>query len=263
MFQVVPHTGIEGRGIAMFIAKSPYTRISFIGPDYAYGHTQWEAFQSYLKKLKPEVKILKAVWPKQGETNFAPYIPSLMSQNPEVVYTNLWGGNLSTFIKQAKPYGLFKKSSITSLYDLDLMRATGTDMPEGLLGYARCPFYAVGTLDMKVFVDAYHKKYDEWPSDWAIMAYDGLIALTTAINKAGSTDSDKVSKALEGLRFASLRGSRYIRAEDHMANVGIYVGYTAKDPKYKDFLILKDVVEVPAEKVWLSLEELKKVQPTQ
>jgi branched-chain amino acid transport system substrate-binding protein len=261
MFQVVPHTGIEGRGIAMFIAKSPYTRISFIGPDYAYGHTQWEAFQSYLKKMKPEVKILKAVWPKQGETNFAPYIPSLMSQNPEVIYTNLWGGNLSTFIKQAKPYGLFKKSSITSLYDLDLMRATGRDMPEGLLGYARCPFYAVGTLDMKVFVDAYHKKYNEWPSDWAIMAYDGLIALTTAINKAGTTDSDKVSKALEGLRFASLRGSRYIRAEDHMANVGIYVGYTAKDPKYKDFLILKDVVEVPAEKVWLSVEELKKVQP--
>ena len=261
MFQVVPHTGIEGRGIAMFIAKSPYTRISFIGPDYAYGHTQWDAFQSYLKKLKPEVQILKAVWPKQGETNFAPYIPALMSQNPEVVYTNLWGGNLSTFIKQAKPYGLFKKSSITSLYDLDLMRATGMDMPEGLLGYARCPFYAVGTLDMKVFVDAYHQKYDEWPSDWAIMAYDGLIALTTAINKADSIDSDKVSKALEGLRFASLRGSRYIRAEDHMANVGIYVGYTAKDPKYKDFLILRDVVEVPAEKVWLSVEELKKVQP--
>jgi hypothetical protein len=93
------------------------------------------------------------------------------------------------------------------------------------------------------------------------MAHDGLIALTTAIEKAGSIDSDKVSKALEDLRFASLRGPRYIRAEDHMANVGIYVGYTAKDPRYKDFLILKDVVEVPAEKVWLSIEQLKEVQP--
>ena len=261
MFQVVPHTGIEGRGIAMFIAKSPYKRIGFIGPDYAYGHTQWDAFREYLVKIKPDVEILKAVWPKQGETNYSPYIPTLMAQNPEVIYTNLWGGSLSSFIKQAKPYGLFKKSSITSLYDLDMMRATGMDMPEGLLGYARCPFYAVGTLDMKVFVEKYHNKYNEWPSDWALMAYDGMIALTTAIKKAGSIDSDKVVKALEGLRFASLRGSRYIRAEDHMANVGIYVGYTAKDPRYKDFLILKDVVEVPAEKVWLSVEELKKVQP--
>jgi hypothetical protein len=93
------------------------------------------------------------------------------------------------------------------------------------------------------------------------MAYDGLIALTTAIEKAGSIDSDQVSKALGGLEFNSLRGSRYIRAEDHMANMGLYVGYTAKARKYKDFLILKDVVEVPAEKVWLSVEEVKKLQP--
>lgn len=45
-----------------------------------------------------------------------------------------------------------------------------------------------------------------------------------------------------------------------MANMGLYVGYTAKARKYKDFLILKDVVEVPAEDVWLSVEEVKKLQ---
>lgn len=260
MFQVVPNTGIEGRGIAMFLSKKPYKRYCYIGPDYAYGHTQWNAFKKNLKKLRPDVKILKAVWAKQGETNYAPYIPTLMAKNPEVIYSSLWGGGLSSFIKQAKPYGLFKKSSITSLYDLDMMRATGKDMPEGLLGYSRCPFYAVGTLDMQVFVEKYHKKYNEWPSDWACMAYDGMIALTTAIKKANSAKSEDVVKVLGGLRFESLRGSRYIRAEDHMANVGLYVGYTAKDPKYKKFLILKDVVEVPAEKVWLPIAEVKRLQ---
>jgi hypothetical protein len=45
-----------------------------------------------------------------------------------------------------------------------------------------------------------------------------------------------------------------------MANVGIYVGTTAKDPTYKDFLILKDVKEVPAEEAWLSVEEIKKLR---
>jgi branched-chain amino acid transport system substrate-binding protein len=261
MFQVVPNTGIEGRGIALFLSQKPYKRYSYIGPDYAYGHTQWDAFKENLLKLKPDVQILKAAWPKQGETNYGPYIPSLMAENPEVVYSSLWGGALSSFIKQAAPYGLFKKSTLTSLFDLDMMRATGSDMPEGLLGYARCPFYAVNTPEMKAFVDKYYKKYKEWPADWAIMAYDGMIALTTAIKKAGTTDSDKVVKAIEGLEFASLRGPRYIRPVDHMANVGIYVGYSAKDPRYKDFLILKDVVEVPAEKVWLSVDEVKKLQP--
>jgi len=261
MFQVVPNTGIEGRGIAMFIAKSPYKRICFIGPDYAYGHTQWNSFKEYLKKVKPDVKILKAVWPKQGETNFAPYIPALMAQNPEVIYTNLWGGNLSSFIKQAKPYGLFKKASITSLYDLDLLRATGLDMPEGLLGYSRCPFYAVDTIDMKTFVKKYHDKYGQWPSDWACMAYDGMLALTAAIKKAKSAKSADVVKVLPGLRWNSLRGPRYIRDVDHQADVGIYVGYTKKDPKYKNFLVLKNVVEVPAPDVWMPVEKVKKLQP--
>jgi branched-chain amino acid transport system substrate-binding protein len=261
MFQVVPNTGIEGRGIATFLAKSPYKRICFIGPDYAYGHTQWNSFKEYLTKLKPDVKILKAVWPKQGETDFAPYIPALMAQNPEVIYTNLWGGNLSSFIKQAKPYGLFKKASITSLFDLDLLRATGTDMPEGLLGYARCPFYAIDVIDMKTFVKKYHDKYGQWPSDWACMAYDGMLALTTAMKKANSAESEEVVKVLPGLRWQSLRGPRYIRDVDHQADVGIYVGYTGKDPKYKKFLVLKNVVEVPAGDVWLPVEKVKELQP--
>jgi len=261
MFQVVPNTGIEGRGITMFLSEKPYKRYSFIGPDYAYAHSQWDSFKENLGKLKPDAEILDAVWTKLGETNYAPYIPTLMARKPEIIYTNLWGGGLSSFIKQAKPYGLFKNASITSLYDLDMLRATGLDMPEGLLGYARCPFYAINTKEMKAFVDKYNAKYNQWPSDWACMAYDGLIALTTAIEKAGSIDSDKVSKAIGGLKFNSLRGPRYIRAEDHMANVGLYVGYTAKARKYKKFLILKDVVEVPAEKVWLSVEEVKKLQP--
>jgi len=261
MFQVVPNTGIEGRGITKFLSQKPYKRYCFIGPDYAYAHTQWDAFQENLKKLKPDAEILEAVWTKLGETNYAPYIPSLMARNPEIIYTNLWGGGLSSFIKQAKPYGLFKKASITSLFDLDLLRATGMDMPEGLLGYGRLPFFAVDTPEMNAFVKQYYDKYTEWPSDWACMAYDGLIVLKTAIQKANSIDSDDVAKALEGLRFKSLRGDRYIRAEDHMANVGIYVGYTAKDPKYEGFLIMKDVVEVPAEEVWLSAEDAKALQP--
>ena len=261
MFQVVPNTGIEGRGITVFLAKKPYKRYSYIGADYAYAHTQWDAFKGSLKKLNPEAEILDAVWTKLGETNYAPYIPTLMAKNPEIIYSSLWGGALSSFIKQAKPYGLFKKASITSLYDLDMLRATGMDMPEGMLGYARCPYYAINTPEMQQFVEKYHAKYNEWPADWACMAYDGLIALTTAIKKANSIDSDEVVKALEGMHFASLRGDRYIRAEDHMANVGIYVGYTVKDPKYEGFLVMRDVVEVPAEDVWLSVEEAKALQP--
>jgi branched-chain amino acid transport system substrate-binding protein len=261
MFQVVPNTGIEGRGYILYLAQKPYTRYGYIGYDYAYGHTQFEAARDLLKKLNPKAEIVVEVWPKQGETNFSSYIPTLMAKNPEVIFSSLWGGGLASFIKQAQPFGLFKKTTLTALYDLDMLRAAGQEMPEGLLGYARCPFYGVNTPQMAAFVKKYTEKYKEEPADWALMIYDGLLALKKAVDTAKTLDADKLVKTLEGMKWTSLRGERYIRAEDHMANVGIYVGTTAKDPKYKNFLILKNVTEVPAEKAWLSADEAKKLQP--
>jgi len=175
--------------------------------------------------------------------------------------TNLWEDSLVAFIRQIKPTGLLAKASVTSLFDLDMLRSIGMDMPEGILGYARCPFYGVRQRRMQEFSDNFRSKYGQWPADWAIMAFDGLTALTEAIQKAGSTDSDKVVKALEGLYFKSLRGDRYIRAEDHMADVGVYIGWTAKSPQYGGHLVLANVTLVPAETVWMPVEELKKLQP--
>ena len=88
-----------------------------------------------------------------------------------------------------------------------------------------------------------------------------MVALTAAIKKANSAKSVDVVKVLGGLRFESLRGARYLREEDHQANMGLYVGYTAKNPKYKGFLVLKDVVEVPAEKVWMPADKVLEMQP--
>lgn len=113
---------------------------------------------------------------------------------------------------------------------------------------------------MKAFVKRYYDKFHEWPADWALMAYDGMVAIATAMEKAHSTDPEKVVNVLGGLKFKSLRVERYVRAEDHMANVGIYVGVTHKDPQYKDFLIMKDVVEIPAEQIWLPVDEVKELQ---
>jgi branched-chain amino acid transport system substrate-binding protein len=260
MFQVVPNTGIESRGLAQFFAFRNYKRFSYLGPDYEYARNWWSNFKSSLTMKKPDAQILSEQWIKLGDTDFSRNIPAIIADKPEIVITNLWGESLAKFMRQAKAAGLLNNASVTSLFDLDMLRSMGSDMPEGVLGYARCPFYGIHERRMTQFVDKFYSKYQQWPADWAIMAYDGLVALTEAINKANSTDSDQVVKALEGLSFKSLRGARYIRAADHMADVGVYVGWTAKDPKYEGFLIMKNVVAVPAEQVWLPVEEVKKLQ---
>ncbi|MBI5252045.1 MAG: ABC transporter substrate-binding protein [Desulfomonile tiedjei] len=261
MFQVVPNTGIESRGLAQFFAVRQYKRFSYLGPDYEYARNWWSNFKSSITKVKPDVQILSEQWVKLGVTEFEPNIPTIVKDNPEIVITNLWGESLAKFIRQVKPSGLLDRASITSLFDLDMLKSLGMEMPEGILGYTRCPFYGVRDRKMQQFVEKFYARYRDWPADWAIMAYDGLFALVEAIKKAGSLDSDKVVRALEGLHFKSLRGDRFIRAEDHMADVGVYVGWTTKSPKYENFMIMKNVTLVPADTVWMAVDEVKKLQP--
>lgn len=261
MFQVVPNTGIEARGLAQFFAQRDFKRFSYLGPDYNYARNWLENFKTTLTKLKPDVRFLSETWVKLGDKDFSKNIPALVAENPEIVVTNLWGKSLEEFIHQAKPSGLFNRASLTSLFDLELLKSMGNDMPEGLIGYSRCPPYAINQRKMKEFVEKFHSKYQDWPACWAAMAYDGLLALTEAIKKAGTIDSDKVVQKIEGAHWQSLRGDRYVRAEDHMADVSVYVGTTGKDSRFPNFLILKGVTAVPAEMVWLPVDEAKKLQP--
>ena len=64
--------------------------------------------------------------------------------------------------------------------------------------------------------------------------------IEVAIKKAGSTDSDKVSKALIGLSVDTPVGKLTIREKDHQANRGQLYGKTVMDPKYP-FPIMKPV----------------------
>lgn len=255
-----PNTNMLGRGLGYFVGKSGFKSTAYIGNDYTFGHTLWKSYSDYLKKNAPHVELKKSFWAKQGEDDFTPFIQPLMAQNADIVYCTLWGGQLPAFIKQATPYGFFKKSKMATLFDLIVLIGSGTDMPEGLLGYSVAPFYAIPTPEMKVFNEKFYKKYNEWPSDYVILSYDNMKGLTEAIKKAGSTDPDRVMKAIEGLRFVGLRGPMYYRPEDHLSSAGLYMGYTAADPKYP-FRILKDVTYVPGEAVWTPVEDLKQLQP--
>src|SRR4029077_776542 len=86
-----------------------------------------------------------------------------------------------------------------------------------------------------------------YPSSWAIQGYIGMQFLAEAIKKAGSTDSDKVSKALIGLTVETPVGALTIREKDHQANRGQLYGKTAMDPKYP-FAIMKPAVYVDPSK---------------
>ncbi len=246
VFRTAANTTMEGRSAAEIVAKWPVKRIATISPDYAYGQDVTKAFVEHMKKIKKDVEIVDQQWPKLGEADYTPFINAQMAKKPEAVFSSLWGGHFVTFAKQAKPLGYFDavKYNFIGVGEAgspESTKAMGADYPVGIWGNSYDAFYWGETPAHRDYVKrltAYLK--DEYPSSWAIQGYTALQFLTEAIKKAGSTDSDKVSKALLGLSVDTPIGKQTIREKDHQANRGQLYGKTVKDPKFP-FPIMKPV----------------------
>ena len=246
VFRIAANTTMEGRSAAEIVAKWPVTKVATIAFDYAYGQDVTKAFVEHMKKIKPSVQIVDQQWPKLGEQDYNPFINAQMAKKPEAIVSSIWGGFFVTYAKQGKALGMFDavKYNFIGLGEAatpETTKAMGADYPVGIWGNSYDAFYWGETAAHREYTERISKYLkDEYPSSWAIQGYTGMQFLVEAIKKAGSTDSDKVAKALLGLTIDTPIGKQTIREKDHQANRGQLYGKTVKDPKYP-FAIMKPI----------------------
>jgi len=258
LFRTLSDTDMDGNAMAQFWAKQPYTKYYTISADYEYGHAVVDGFKKHMKGLKPDAQFLGEQWPKIGEIDYTAYVTPIMQANPEVLYIGLWGGDAMTFIKQAKPYGLFQKMKVMNLHGgLSLLAPIGMVMPEGI--YVGCNYFFnfVDNPENNSFVQAYRDKYGIIPSDYSYLGYTGIKALLEGIKKAKTTDQEKVIDTLEGITIETPGGPLTIRKFDHQGEMGMYVGVTKKSPQFDRFLILDKVEYVSGSRIIRPVEEVK------
>jgi len=254
-FSVVPSGLMESRAIAAAIGKKARS-FGFIGADYEASHQGLAYFKPWLKKVNPDAEVTVESFPKLGEPDHTSYITQLMSARPEVVFSYLWGADLVGFVKQAKPYGFFDRTTFASMFFFDDLRALGADMPDGIVGQMRAPFFALEGARMEEFTKNYRAKFNEYPADWAIMSYEAMQIFALASTKAGTVDSDPVVGAIEAIQYDGLRGQISFRKEDHQANVPSFIGTSVPDPAYP-FKVFGSMSRIPAEEIWPSIEEVE------
>ena len=264
IFRACPSAAIEGIAGGYYAASKPLTKWYIIGDDYEYGHSIADNFWKGLKKFKPEVEKVGEVWPKLKETDYTPYLTALMTKKPEAVYAAFGASGLISFMKQAKLFGLFDKLPVFAfaLGDSLFPKALKENMPVGAYAANNYLWYYPDTPANKAFVAKYLEytkktgKPDPYPS--GIGAFGGYCAakfLTEAILNAGSVDTQKVIKALEGLTIDTAIGPVRMRVCDHQAITPAFWGQIANVPGYP-FPVMKDIVMTPAKKVIPTCKEI-------
>ncbi|WP_218578517.1 ABC transporter substrate-binding protein [Vineibacter terrae] len=253
-FTLVPSGLMEARAMAEVMGPKG-KKFAFIGGDYEASHQGLKFFKERLAKVNPGAEFITEAWPKLGEPDYTSYITKLASAKPDVLFSYLWGADLVGFIKQAKPYGLFNRTAVGTLLFMDDLKALGQEMPDGIWGQMRAPFFAMPGDTASRFVERYRAKYNDYPADFAIMGYEAVMAYAGAIKDAQSVESAALVKALEAGTFDLLRGRTRFRQLDHQGDVPSFIGKTAAGDKVP-FKVLAEVERVPADKIWPSEAEV-------
>jgi branched-chain amino acid transport system substrate-binding protein len=227
-FRLRPSTYTHAAVLVPYAASLKRKRWAFVYPNYEYGQSAVASFKELLKKAQPDVEFVADFAPPLGKIDAGSVVQALADAQPQAILNVLFGADLAKFVRQGKIRNVFDDVEVVSLLtgDPEYLDTLKEDAPDGwyVTGY---PWYLIKTPEHLAFLDAYQKQFNDYPRISSIVGYSTMKALAAGIARAGSTNSEALSKAFEGLEFMSPSGKVAFRAIDHQSTLGLYVGKTA------------------------------------
>ncbi|MCC7038712.1 MAG: ABC transporter substrate-binding protein [Burkholderiales bacterium] len=258
-FRLRPSTYMQ---VAMLIpetVKMGKKRWAIVYPNYEYGQSAVATFKALLKAAQPDVEFVAEQAPPLGKVDAGSVVQALADAKPDAIFNVLFGADLAKFVREGNTRGLFKGREVVSLLtgEPEYLDPLKDEAPNGWLvtGY---PWYGINTPEHKAFLAAYRKAFNDYPRLGSIVGYSAIKSLAAGMQKAKSTDTEKMIAAFSGLQVSTPFGMITYRPEDHQSTMGGYVGKTKNDGGKG---VMVDYRYVDGNKVLPSAAEVKKLRP--
>ena len=261
-FSVVPNTYMMAKGVVMGIRdlaqKAGWKRYATIASDYAWGRSSQSIQVDLMRQIAPDLELVAVYWPRLGQTRFNSFVVDIMAKKPDFVLGTIGGADNALWLRDARDYRLFKQVAYPGgLVSVSELTNQARSLRRGLYGRCRAPFFAHPDKPMMVaLVKAYRAKYDRFPTDWAVMSYDGVHALRQGIEKAGVLQPEVIKDALRGLEIETTRGKLFFRNIDNQLSCSAYFGKVA-DVEGFSIPIYEDLMEMKGTQIWRSEDEIR------
>ncbi len=188
---------VEGKAAAKVATQMlGAKRIALLYSDIDFGRTLSEGFKQYVSKNAPGVEIVYDQAYPFPEKDFKPYLSKIKEISPDLIMVNGYYFQTGPILKQAKGMGI--KSMILGEEGADspkLVEIAGPSAAEG--------FMIVTNLNrdderpvVQNFIREFKGRYGFDPDMVGASAYDGLMIIVDAMNRAGTTDAKKVRDAI-------------------------------------------------------------------
>ena len=226
-FRVRPSTYMQTRMLVDAVKAKGIKRWAIVAPNYEYGQSAAANFKKLIAAATPGVEFVTEQFPALGRVDAGATVGALLQAKPDGIFNVLFGADLTSFVREGNTRGLFEKRTVVSLLtgEPEYMLPLKDETPEGWIvtGY---PWEQIDTPAHKAFVEAYRKKFSDTPRLGSLLGYVVGYMMRDMIAKAGSTDTEALIKSLEGQKFDTLSGPVTMRAIDHQATLGAWVGET-------------------------------------
>ena len=233
-FRMDAHVGMKAETMARALPKD-VTKVYLLNQDYLFGQSVQRDVKTFLAKLRPDVKVVgDELIPLGKVKDFSPYVSKIKASGAQALLTGNWGPDMTLLIKAGMDAGLDIRYYTMYAHLGGGATAIG---PQGN-GKVR----SVMAFHENIAVETNKTDTEGWTRQFrAQHKFDFYAAgfrtifefLQAAINKAGSTDPNKIAAALEGLTITDLLGYQVtMRKDDHQILSEYFVGVFTKGVKY-------------------------------
>jgi len=231
-YRVRPSTFMQTKMLVDAVKAKGVKKWAIVAPNYEYGTSAAANFKRLIKIATPDAEIVGEQFPALGKIDAGATVAALENTKPDGIFNVLFGADLTVFVREGNTRGLFEKRTVASLLtgEPEYILPLGEETPEGWIvtGY---PWEQIADPAHKAFVDAYRAKFNDTPRLGSLLGYVVGYMMKDLLDKAGSTDTDKLLAALDGLQSKTITGPVVMRALDHQSTLGAWVGETTKQGK--------------------------------
>lgn len=222
VFRVNARAGMQSAALADWLASTkPNATVFYLGPDYEMGRSTVAAFKSAAEGKG--AKTVGEVFAPLDNKDYSPFFGQIRSARPAVIYTSVAGNDTVRLFTQMAEFGLNR--------NVQVVGASGTVTSQNLaaIGKAADGFVtgvgystSIDSPENKKFVADFEAANKAQPDLYGADSYGVLFFYKAAVEKAKSTDTEKVRAAMRGIRWATPQGTKTMRAGDHQAMQDMY-----------------------------------------
>ncbi len=240
VFRVIGRDDEQGPFAANFMKNELHAkRVAIIHDNTVYARWLAEQTRAALKKLGGvDIVYFDAITP--GQSDYTSVLSVVKSDNPDVIYYTGYYSEAALIVKEARALGV--KATLMAgdaNNDPTLLKVAGP-AANGLIITTAPLAQFLGGSEVQNFIKEYQSRFGHEPGPYSVYEYDAIGVTAAAMDRAKSTDPQKVAAALHQTKdYHGITGTISFNQQGDRENA-VYITLIVKNDQFTAYKALEN-----------------------